>query len=153
MKSVRDIFHELVLRGVISEPNLVGCSEVDIASVEQHFGCEIPLAYRDFLTIAGRSAGKIFCGVDIFYPRLFNLKLEAEELLDELSLSGLLPADAKVFCMHQGYEINYFLPVSDDPPVFQFFEGQSSIAKAWDSFSGFLIASIESHLAQWPNLN
>lgn len=105
------------------------------------------------MTVAGHSAGKIFCGVDIFYPRLLSLKSEAEELLDELSLSDLLPADAKVFCMHQGYEINYFLPVSDDPPVFQFFEGQSSSVKTWDSFSGFLMASIESHLTQWPDLN
>lgn len=153
MKNVRDIFHELELRGVILESALVGCSEVDIASVEQHFGCKVPLAYRDFLTIAGRSAGKIFCGVDIFYPRLLRLKLEAEELLDELGLSDLLPRDAKVFCMHQGYEINFFLPVSDDPPIFQFFEGQNSVNKAWDSFSDFLFLSIESHLLQWPDLN
>ncbi|WP_460949855.1 SMI1/KNR4 family protein [Pseudomonas marginalis] len=153
MKNVRDIFHELVLRGVILDSTLVGCSEVEIASIEQYFGCKIPLAYREFLTIAGRSAGKIFCGVDIFYPRLLSLKFEADELLDELGLSDLLPTDAKVFCMHQGYEINYFLPVSDDPPVFQFFEGQSSIAKTWDSFSSFLIASIGNHLLQWTDLN
>lgn len=153
MKSVRDIFHDLVQRGVILESSLVGCSDVDIASVEQYFGCKVPLAYRDFLAIAGRSAGKIFCGVDIFYPRLLGLRFEAEELLDELGLFGILPADAKVFCMHQGYEVNYFLPVSDDPPVFQFFEGQSSATKAWDSFSGFLISSIENHLLQWADLN
>lgn len=153
MKNVRDIFHELVLRGVILDSTLVGCSEVEIASIEQHFGCEVPLAYREFLTIAGRSAGKIFCGVDIFYPRLLSLKFEADELLDELGLSDLLPTDAKVFCMHQGYEINYFLPVPDDPPVFQFFEGQSSITKTWDSFSSFLIASIGNHLLQWSDLN
>lgn len=153
MKSVRDIFHELVLKGVILESTLVGCTDVDIAAVEQYFGCKLPLAYRDFLMVAGRSAGKVFCGVDIFFPRLLSLRLEAEELLDELSLSGLLPADAKVFCMHQGYEINYFLPVSDDPPVFQFFEGQSSITKAWDSFSSFLAASVENHLFQWADLN
>ncbi|WP_081005854.1 SMI1/KNR4 family protein [Pseudomonas asplenii] len=153
MKNVRDIFHELVLRGVILDSALVGCSEVEIASIEQHFGCKVPLAYREFLTIAGRSAGKIFCGVDIFYPRLLSLKFEADELLDELGLSDLLPTDAKVFCMHQGYEINYFLPVADDPPVFQFFEGQSSIDKTWDSFSSFLISSIENHLLQWSDLN
>ncbi|WP_459749859.1 SMI1/KNR4 family protein [Pseudomonas sp. 3A(2025)] len=138
---------------MILESALVGCSDVDIALIEQYFGCKAPLAYREFLTVAGRSAGKIFCGVDIFYPRLLGLKFEAEELLDELGLSGLLPADAKVLCMHQGYGINYFLPISDDPPAFQFFEGQSSTTKAWDSFSGFLIESIEDHLLQWPDLN
>lgn len=153
MKNVRDIFHELVLRGVILDSTLVGCFEVGIASIEQHFGCKIPLVYREFLTIAGRSAGKIFCGVDIFYPRLLSLKFEADELLDELGLSDLLPTDAKVFCMHQGYEINYFLPVSDDPPVFQFFEGRSSITKTWDSFSSFLISSIGNHFLQWLDLN
>lgn len=60
MKSVRDIFHELVLRGVISKSTLVGCSDMDIASVEQYFSCKVPLAYREFLMVAGRSAGKIF---------------------------------------------------------------------------------------------
>src|SRR5471032_846447 len=153
MKNVRDIFHELVLRGVILDSTLVGCSEVEIASIEQHFGCKVPLAYREFLTIAGRSAGKIFCVVDIFYPRLLSLKFEADELLDELGLSDLLPTDAKVFCMHQGYEINYFLPVSDDPPVFQYFEGQSEVSQPWKSFSEFLRLSVEGHLAQWPDLN
>lgn len=121
---------------------------MEIASIEQYFGCKVPLEYREFLTIARRSAGKVFCGVDIFYPRLLRLNFEADELLDELGISDFLPTDAKVFCIHQEYEINYFLPVSDDPPVFQFFEGQSSITKTWDSFPSFLIASLGNHLLQ-----
>lgn len=55
--------------------------------------------------------------------------------------------------MHQGYEILYFQPISDDPPIFQFFEGESSITQPWESFSEFLKESIENHIIQWQDLN
>lgn len=113
----------------------------------------MPAEYRCFLQIAGKSAGKIFRGTDIFYPRVLDLKDVARELLVELDAAYLLPADAKIFCMHQGYEINYFLPGSNDPPIFQFFEGQSSVSQPWTSFSEYLRTSIEDHLTQWPNLD
>lgn len=51
MKKVRDIFHELEQRGLILLSTFEGCSEMEIASVEQHFGCQIPLSYREFLAI------------------------------------------------------------------------------------------------------
>jgi len=151
--SMREIFSALGQTGIISVERTLGCSEDEILAVERHFNCMLPLAYREFLVIAGRSAGKLFCGADIFYPRIFQLQSEAKELLVELGALDLLPTNAKVFCMHQGYEINYFLPVSDDPPVFQYFEGQSEVSQPWKSFSEFLRLSIEGHLAQWPDLN
>jgi hypothetical protein len=153
ISSMREIFSELEQKGVISVESTLGCSEDEILAVERHFNCILPLAYREFLVVAGKSAGKLFCGTDIFYPRVLQLQSEAKELLIELGAPDLLPNNAKVFCMHQGYEINYFLPVSDDPPVFQYFEGQSEVSQPWKSFSEFLRLSVEGHLAQWPDLN
>ncbi|MGE8494769.1 SMI1/KNR4 family protein [Comamonas sp.] len=151
--NVENIFERLIKQEVISRSILIGCNNIDINFVEEHFECVLPTEYRCFLQIAGKSAGKIFQGTDIFFPRVLKLKDEARAFLVELDVAHLLPADAKIFCMHQGYEINYFLPGSNDPPIFQFFEGQSSVSQSWASFSEYLRASVENHLKQWPNLD
>ncbi|GAB2724862.1 SMI1/KNR4 family protein [Comamonas sediminis] len=150
---IEDIFESLIAKESIFRSSLLGCNSDEINFVEKHFECVLPAEYRCFLHIAGRAAGKIFQGTDIFYPRILELKDEAQVLLVELDVAHLLPADAKIFCMHQGYEINYFLPGSNDPPIFQFFEGQSSVSQPWASFSEYFRTSIEDHLTQWLDLN
>lgn len=153
MGSVEKIFSDLVQQRKILKSSLIGCTDVEISTIERHFNCILPVAYRQFLAIAGKSAGKIFSGTDIFFPRVLELQNEASELMSELNLSFLVPVDAKVFCMHQGYEILYFQPISDDPPIFQFFEGERSITQPWKRFSEFLKKSIEDHIIQWQDLN
>jgi len=153
MSKVKEVFSAIVLQGAIAETNLIGCNDDEVSIVEKHFACQLPQAYKDFLSIAGKGAGKLFRGTDIFYPRILELQSEAKELLAELELTVLLPHDAKVFCMHQGYELNYFVPTSDDPPVFQFFEGQTDVVIAWKTFSEFILTTIQSHLEQWSDLN
>ena len=54
--------------------------------------------------------------------------------------------------MHHGYELNYFLSVGDEPPVFQFVEGWKSVSNPWPAFSDFIAAAIRSHLKHWPDL-
>lgn len=153
MSRVRIAFSELVRGGGIDDGSLKGCSPQEIASVEEHFGCALPSSYRDFLVLAGRGAGKLFRGTDIFYPRVLGLQKEAEDLFRELGRLDLLPAEAKVFCMHQGYELSFFLPGLEDPPVFQFVEGADVAPCAWETLSDFLVTSIESHLKQWADLS
>lgn len=153
MSRVLEAFSAIVQQGAIEKSNLVGCTADEILIIERHFSCRLPQAYKDFLSIAGKGSGKLFQGTDIFYPRLLALQSETFELLVELELPRLLPNEAKVFCMHQGYEVNYFEPTSDDPPVSQFFEGQADAAVAWESFSDFIYTSIQNHLGQWGNLN
>lgn len=153
MNQVKEAFLALVQQGAIAKANLIGCTDEEILIIQKHFSCQLPQAYKDFLLIAGKGAGILFRGSDIFYPRVLELQSEAKELLSELGLTTLLPIDAKVFCMHQGYELNYFMPTSDDPPVFQFFEGEINAFVAWESFSKFIKASIQSHLGQWPDVN
>lgn len=153
MNKIRGAFAALVEQGVIAKRSLVGCTSNEILTVERHFACRLPQEYKDFLSIAGKGAGKLFRGTDIFYPRLLELQSEAGELLAESNLRSPLPNDAVVFCMHQGYELNYFEPKSDDPPVFQFVEGQTEAAVAWPAFSEFILTAIESHRRQWRNLD
>ncbi|WP_312414442.1 SMI1/KNR4 family protein [Comamonas sp.] len=153
VSKIEVIFESLIAQDSIFRSSLLGCNSDEIRLVEKHFECLLPDEYRYFLQIAGRSAGKIFQGTDIFYPRILELKDEAQVLLVELDVAHLLPADAKIFCMHQGYEINYFLPGSSDPPIFQFFEGQLSISQPWASLSEYFRTSIEDHLTQWLDLD
>jgi hypothetical protein len=153
MSKVVEAFSAIVQQGAIEKSNLIGCTSEEIVLVEQHFACRLPQAYKDFLVIAGRGAGKLFRGTDLFYPRVLALQSEALELFAGLDLLELLPNSAKVFSMHQGYEVNYFEPTSDDPPVSQFVEGQTGVAVAWESFSNFISSSIQSHLDQWRDLN
>lgn len=147
------VFDDLIKRGLLLPEELHGCNELEIRELEAHFQFRLPLAYREFMKLAGKGAGSFFKGTDIFFPRVLGLQSEAMGLLAELGKSTILGTCAKVFCMHQGYEINYFLSEEEDPPIFQFFEGQESPTKAWNTFSQFLDSAIDSHLKQWKNLH
>jgi hypothetical protein len=153
MSEVIKLFSSLVEQGHIQRETLLGCTGDEILTIENHFNAHLPEAYRDFLSIAGKGAGKLFRGTDIFYPRVMELQSEAQDLLNELELPSLLPPDAIVFCMHQGYEINFFAPMHDDPPVSQYVEGDAEASVPWQSFSEFISTSIQSHIMHWSDLN
>jgi hypothetical protein len=145
MSTIKEVFSAIIQKNIIAEKNIIGCDNNEISIVEKHFSCRLPQAYKDFLSIAGKGAGSLFEGTDIFYPRVLELQSEAKDLLVELRLSHLLLDDAKVFCMHQGYEMNFFKPISDDPEIFQFFEGNTDAVIAWQTFSEFIIDNINIH--------
>lgn len=150
---VDSIFAALDDVGILHRDSLVGCTAKEIDAVRSHFSRKLPAAYEEFLRLAGGGAGRLFCGSDIFYPRLLALQNFAKELLIENGESISLPVDAMVFFMHQGYEFCFLLPVNEDPPVFQYVEGQVGFANPWGKFSDFLKASIAAHLEGWANLN
>ncbi|WP_083657710.1 SMI1/KNR4 family protein [Herbaspirillum camelliae] len=147
------LFDELIKQGLLLPEELHGCNELEMEELEAHFQFRLPGAYREFMSLAGKGAGSLFKGTDIFFPRVLKLQSEAMDLLAELGKSSILSSCAKVFCMHQGYEINYFLSTEDDPPVMQFFEGQESPTNPWRTFSQFLGSGIDSHLQYWGNLH
>jgi SMI1-KNR4 cell-wall len=153
MKKIQEIFEALIFQGHIARSTLIGCGADELLIIENFFGYPLPQSYRDFLSIAGKGAGKLFQGTDIFYPRVLDLKSEAKELLLEVKLENLLPDDAMVFCMHQGYELNYFVTGSDDPSIMQYVEGEMQVVMPWKTFSEFISTSIQNHLTQWSDLN
>ncbi|WP_148085959.1 SMI1/KNR4 family protein [Actinocorallia herbida] len=120
---------------------LVGVGEEEILAVmaDQGLG-RLPGAYREFLALMGRRAGRLLAGTDAFHPAIFGLKKSAPELSEGTAFEGI-PPGALVFAMHQGYQVYWMEDVSaDDPKVFFYQEGDDGIAREWESFTEFLNA-------------
>ena len=85
----------------------------------------------------------------IFYDDIFGLRKSAYSLLEENGLDvSLLPKNAYVFFMHQGYQFLYFITENgvDDPFVYYFTEGgEKKIIKSEMRLSEWLEALI------WPS--
>ena len=152
MSDIRSLFSALLRGGLISQGSLLGCNEEEIGRLEGIVGVNLPASYREFLQIAGKKAGKLFQGTDIFFPRVLELQSEAASLLEENNLPPL-PHGVVVFSMHQGYEIDCFTTDSDDPPVLQYVEGEMEFSQAWNTFSEFIGDSIKQHTDQWGRLD
>lgn len=137
-----------IIRSDLARPDqIVGCSEAEIKKLETAAGLHLPASYRGFLKRMGHGAGDLFRGTDMFYSHLAgNLRPWAEKLLANERPGLRLPADAFVFSIHQGYEVCYFLAgEGDDPPIYQFVEGQGAPTRPWDNFSAFLEEGIATH--------
>jgi hypothetical protein len=152
-QSVRQIFADLIEKRLLAQSQLRGCSELEIMQIERMHGRKLPNQYREFLFIAGRQAGYLFQGTDIFYPTLLTLKSYATQLLEESSKSALLPDKSFVYLVHCGYIFHYFCSDDDDPPIYGFCEGDSSIAESTLTFTEFLSQEIEQHLAMFGSLS
>jgi hypothetical protein len=144
MSDIADIVETIVLSGLASEAELQGCTEAELTHLESTLGLGLPRAYREFLLRAGRGAGRLFRGTDVFYPTLLNLREWADELLEEDSGRFVIPADAVVIGMHQGYQFLYLrVGEGDDPPVYRYVEGQEDSEKIADAFSRYLADAVD----------
>ncbi|HEY9404058.1 MAG TPA: SMI1/KNR4 family protein [Pyrinomonadaceae bacterium] len=95
-----------------------GCWDFEIRRLEKSFGCELPLAYKQYLKWMGKDYRGIFVGCDWFITDVENNTELVPELLAENNVSFQLPAHYLCFFSHQGYMAAWFeLPkVDDDPP-------------------------------------
>jgi hypothetical protein len=116
-----------------------------IARLEEHLGLPIPPAYRAYLGIAGASPPPELVGSDCHADCLFKLHDWAIELLKESGNPFPLPDDAIVFLMHQGYQFFYFHAdgVTDDPPVYYYFENRLEPERPYERFSDWVAAIAE----------
>ncbi len=147
MKTI-DLIQGLVSTGALNPKRIQGCGPKEMDALQQHFGCALPEEYAAFMQLGGCGVGNLFVGTDIYYPRVLGLKAEAEELMTEDGVRDLLAANAIVFCLHQGYEVNYMLPGSRDPAVWQYIEGSSKCVLGHSAFSLFIQEAIQSHLEE-----
>ncbi|OKP93196.1 hypothetical protein A3842_00690 [Paenibacillus sp. P3E] len=133
---------------IANDNEIHGFTELEVGRCEQSIGFVLPFQYREFLLTIGHDAGLLFQGTDILFrnvENLLELRKEAEDLLEENEETFSLPSDAFVFSMHQGYEFNYFvISEGNDPPVYQYVEGNGNSELFWGSFSLFLRKSINS---------
>ncbi|UOF16273.1 SMI1/KNR4 family protein [Lysobacter capsici] len=138
----------LLTREKICTPlQIRGCSSTEVSALEKRIGYALPDSYREFLLAMGWGAGDFLRGTDIFYPHLESLRGEAEALLKENSTKLPSPDESFIFSMHQGYEFNFFVVNGhNDPPIWQYIEGDTSPQITWISFDSFIIKCISDHL-------
>ncbi|MFP4007852.1 MAG: SMI1/KNR4 family protein [Spirulinaceae cyanobacterium] len=133
---------------------IISCEESQIYSLEQRCNISLPKAYKEFLLWGGLSAGGFLRDSNFLYDsfsQFLEMREIAEELLIEDDFIDLLPEDAFVFDMHQGYIFLFFRTVDgDDPPVYGYKQGDSPVLhtptpfkKLSSSFSEFLLNALE----------
>lgn len=126
------------------------CTPEEVRTLEEHIAHTLPQAYREFLLWMGHGAGPFLRGTSVFYGDLPDQGEAAEELLQENAIEAVLPKDAFVFYMHQGYQLMFFrLSEGDDPPVYYYGEGESlkSFKLLYPKFSVFIMTEINGHKA------
>jgi hypothetical protein len=87
------------------------CRAEEVAEVRADQGvAQLPIQYEEFLLAMGRQAGELLRGTDFFYPSALGLPKDGRELLADNDASHLLPRDALVVGMHQGYQLYWLSP-------------------------------------------
>ena len=132
----------------LERAGVTACTEQEVAALEQQLNVRLPGAYREFLLWMGKDGGDLLRGTDCSYEIIPKLEPWAVELLAENGLSHLLPGDAFVFLMHQGYQFMFFrLSEGEDPAVYHFDQTshQESATTAASCFSVFLLGLIEDY--------
>jgi hypothetical protein len=149
---------ETLLREMAAADPLVPCTEAEVKTLEQQIHQRLPAAYREFLLWAGYGGAFLMLGDTVFYPDL-PLNQYAVELLQEDG-TEVLPPDAFVFSMHQGYQF-YFFPTMEgnNPPVYYYLQpgitdrGYSGIfIQRHEHFTLFLANCIEDAKDYWFGL-
>ena len=115
----------------------------------------LPDTYLTFMKNAGNGI-RFFRGSSYAMSEINNIKLWAQELLEEDCSTETLTTNDFVFFMHQGYQFYFFrLNEGDNPPVYFYEEGENSqqFIKKYDSFVDFLIESYNDveHLIKTDN--
>jgi SMI1 / KNR4 family (SUKH-1) len=130
----------LIRRGVASPYTIRGCSTKEIAEIEAEVGRKLPLAYREFLMRMGRGAGEFYVGSNLFYPDVLGISEAAHALVAEDEAGLVLPQDAVVFIMHQGYQFVFMrADEGEDPSVYYYMERSGEFVKKAAQLSQFLI--------------
>jgi hypothetical protein len=136
----------LVGSGLVSQSDLVGCSEDEIRAVEDAFSVRLPAAYRQFLTRLGKGSGDFLRGTDFRYADhvdIFSQRKLAEGLLNASGSSFHLMPTHFVFMSHQGHQFLFFdCDGTDDPAVWRYLEGEADPQPVASRFSIWLKACV-----------
>jgi hypothetical protein len=117
MITVDKFITELHNLKVLHMDKILGCTADEIREIKlAQDVTQLPPLYEDFLLKMGKKAGKFQIGIDFFYPALLDLKKETLLSLEERS--EIIPRDAFVFSMQQGYFIMFFRTNELDPPIY-----------------------------------
>ncbi len=133
----------LITAKVCTNDTILGCTPEQLADVERDFGRPLPAIYRAFLERMGCGAGRFYRGTHYFYPEIRGLNSAAVDLLRECGNKPILPANALVFSMHQGYQFLFMSDLPrDDPAVYHYHEGGDGFELCHHSFSNYLLSVV-----------
>jgi hypothetical protein len=153
------LLYQLKEYGVISSDHVAGCSNEDIASLNEQFNVELPIAYQTFLTHMGKGADVWLSDCQWRFDELGRVRQTAVDMVaqakekhaspgssigsspDTSSQFELAPTDF-VFLARQSDLFLYFDTTQEDldPPVYRFWAGAKAPVLAADSFSKWLKA-------------
>jgi hypothetical protein len=134
----------LVKCGLASTDTIRPCTPAEVAEVTVDHGLtNLPAQYDEFLRIMGRQAGDLLRGTDFFYPGILGLDRAGRELLEENRASHLLPPDALVIGMHQGYQLYWMSPSGE---VSFYTEGQQDLVGRWPTLLACLVFYRDAYL-------
>lgn len=133
--------NELIRRGIATPEQIKGCSPEEVADVlAEKKDVSVPQSYVDFLRCAGRSAGRLFYGSDIYYPDCIGINSYAEEFARDDD-PALKTEGRFFFYVHQGYAF-YFFHHNEDG-VWCYVEGDGEPRKYTATFVEFLKSAID----------
>jgi hypothetical protein len=157
--TIEELTQALIQHRLATPQEIRGCTLEEIDRLERHFGITLPQMYRSFLLKMGHSSGYFMAGTHTTYQFLFSLRDWAVEMLENESLlieqgimkpehrNFVLPGEAFVFAMHQGYVIYYFrLDEGPNPPVYYYIEGEGTSTRDTESFMDYLHRELKAHL-------
>ena len=109
MLNPESLYERLIASGIATPNSICGCSATEIRLIEKQLGLPLPCTYVNFLRVVGKQAGSFMRDIDIFYPRMLQLRQKAEEILENWEEGKLsLPTDALVFAMRMGEQFRHF---------------------------------------------
>ncbi|MCR9142730.1 MAG: SMI1/KNR4 family protein [bacterium] len=130
---------ELIAGHIAREDNIEGMPEEEIIAHENRIGYTLPKAYRAFLSTMGKSAGTFMFDMVVFCKDLECLFEDAQEIINEFETPFALASHDYPFANYGGYHFLYFdASEGDDPPVYNFEQGQADSKKVSDSFSALM---------------
>lgn len=113
-------FHRQFIEPYKGKPK--GCSSNEIRGLEESFGFELPLAYKQYLAWMGKDYHGVFLGCDWFITNVEDNTALIPELLAENNISFKLPEHYLCFFSHQGYMAAWFeLPKVNENPLTWFY--------------------------------
>lgn len=125
LKDIVEFYKESVR---LYKGNPRGCRNSEIQNLEEHFGFELPLAYKEYLRFMGKDYKGIFIGSKYFIDDVIENTRYLPELLAENEIDFSLPDNYLAFFSHQGYMVAWFeLPKqNENPPVWFYKESENN---------------------------
>lgn len=115
--------------------------------MERKVGLKLPDAYKQFMSVIGKSAGNFMTDLQVFYPKVLQCTEEMSEIL--MSNFGVsLPDNAFVFADRFGEQMLFFhiTEGNDDPPIFAWSDEDPEVfEKVCNSLSEFFEAELAAH--------